>query len=344
MDGYEVFVAVIESGNFSSAAKKLGVTSSAVSKQISRLEKQLGVQLLTRSTRALALTEPGTLCYTKYQEILKQRREMELEISNLQSNPEGILKLTASRTFGQQYLLPHLARFQKAYPEIKIEMNLSGEKIDIIQGGFDLAIREGQLDDSNLNARKLSSFGVVACATPAFLDANPMACLDEILNAKMIQFNNEHAEAKCGQMFNDNNGFQIAAFKNVVLSLNELSAIRSSVLAGIGFAFLPDYLVEQDLADGRLLSISTPFEFPATEVHALYSSNRGASGKVRAFIDFMVEQLASQNLKTNKAEKLPQAFAARAKTLSDSKPNLDSTSQSLSQWDSGEVLARQQVA
>lgn len=290
MDIYEVFVTVAECGSFSSAAKRLGFTSSAVSKQIGRLEKKLGVQLFARTTRSLALTESGNYCFEKAKDMIQKRREIESEITKFQHTPTGVLKITSSPAFGERQLIDIIAGFQKKYPEIIIDLSLTGVTEDIVKKGYDIAIREGQLKDSNLIARRLTGYRTVMCASPEFCDTNNVRNTETALNNDLVLLNDQDIVRSFIRMM----GLQDRDFRHAVLKLNNLSAIRSAVLAGVGTSFLPDFMVMEDIRCGRLVELEPDVAFPTRDVYAVYSSNpgvhgkKGAPGKVRSFIDYTV--------------------------------------------------------
>ncbi|OUS26881.1 hypothetical protein A9Q99_16840 [Gammaproteobacteria bacterium 45_16_T64] len=292
MDIYEVFITVAESGSFSSAAKKMGFTSSAVSKQISRLEKKLGVQLFARTTRSLALTDSGTFCYEKACSMIQKRREIESEISRFQHTPTGTLRLTSTPGFGEYHMIDIIAGFKKKYPDIKIELTLTGKTEDIVKNGIDIAIREGQLKDSNLLARRLSGYRVLMCASPEFHRQHNIVNAVDALDQDIVLINDKDII----RSFMRSMGMVEKSFRNEVMTVNNLGGIRKSVIAGIGVGFLPDYMVMDDIRAGRLIEIPLETVFPIRDVYAVYSSNQGAPGKVRSFIDYAVEYFRRPNV------------------------------------------------
>lgn len=336
MDGYEVFVTVVDCGNFAAAAKRLGVTSSAVSKQISRLETQLGVQLLSRSTRSLALTEPGALCFEHACRIIQQRRDMEVQISNFQQNPTGVLKITGTPAFGEEYIIGIIAKFQKAYPNIQVELELTPENEDIVQRGIDIAIREGNLSDSNLLARRLTSYQLIACASPEYLEnADPITRDKDVLDHQIVLLADKDITRWMGRQL----GVQDGDFKHVILRLNQISSIRHALLEGMGISFIPEYLVRKDIQEGRLVEVPLKHKLPSRDVHAVYSSTQGAPRKVRVFIDYLIDYFSSDS------EGLPQMHRGQNEAIPlASASSTDSASNHLRQGSGGELLRSQSVA
>ncbi len=308
MDNYEVFVTVAECGSFSSAAKRLGFTSSAVSKQIGRLEKKLGVQLFARTTRSLALTESGEYCFDKANAMIQQRREIESEITKFQHTPTGTLKITSTPAFGERQLIEIISGFQKKYPDIIIDLSLSGVTEDIVKRGFDIAIREGSLKDSSLLARRLTGYRTVMCAAPSFCKEKDVKDLDTALKSGLVLLN----DANVIRAFSRSVDLQDRKLDGVVLKLNNLSAIRNAVLAGVGSSFLPDFMVMDDIQCGRLVEVPSGIDFPLRDVYAVYSSNQGASGKVRAFIDYCVSHFQRQSITPLRGLKSSNASAGSA--------------------------------
>jgi len=303
MDSYEVFVTVVESGNFAAAAKRLGVTSSAVSKQISRLEKRLGVQLLTRSTRSLSMTESGTMCYERSREVLDQLNDMESRLNGFQDQPTGVLKVTCSPAFADKCLIGLLADFRKEYPDISLEIKSSGKVEDIVREGIEIAIREGDLNDSNLIARKLASYRTVICASPEYLRGRQVQTIEDILAEQLILID----KTKVIKGLEGFLGVNAATPKNVILRLSHMSAIRNALLSGLGISIVPEYVVADDLAQGHLVELEFDNQLPRRDMHAVFSANRPVPAKTRAFIDFLVEnlgRLSTQNFSQHSSGEL----------------------------------------
>ena len=240
--------------------------------------------------------------------MIQQRREIESEITKFQHTPTGTLKITSTPAFGERQLIEIISGFQKKYPDIIIDLSLSGVTEDIVKRGFDIAIREGSLKDSSLLARRLTGYRTVMCASPDFCKDKGIKGLDEALTSGLVLLN----DANVVRAFTRSMGFQDRKLDGVVLKLNNLSAIRNAVLAGVGSSFLPDYMVMEDIQCGRLVEIKSEIDFPLRDVYAVYSSNQGAPGKVRAFIDYCVSHFQRQSITPLRGVKALDASASSA--------------------------------
>lgn len=288
-DEMAVFVDVVREGGFSAAAKTLGITPSAVSKQVSRLEDRLNVRLLNRTTRQLSMTDEGEIYYQRATAILADIKEAEALVSDRQGTPGGTLRVTSSITFGRHQIVPLMPEFLNTYPEVRLQLSLADNIVDLVQEGIDVAIRVADLTDSSLVARRLAIDRRVVCAAPAYLEKygipqSPEALRDHnclvitnIPSMRDWEFNfgsttrKIHVEGR----FETNSGV----------------AVHEAALDGIGVAQLPAYLVAPDLREGRLVSFLSDRVAEGRTIYAVYPHSRHLSPKVRAFIDFLVDKL-----------------------------------------------------
>ncbi len=285
-DALKVFVSAIEAKNFSLVAKQLGLTPSAVSKQISSLENQLGVRLLNRTTRSISPTEAGNLFYARCKRILDELEEAEQMVKDLGGSPRGTLRIWVPTIFGRSLLARVVKDFGDAFPNIHTELLLSDAPMDLAGQGYDIGIHIGELPDSRLVARTLGPMNLVLCASPEYLQQRGTPTrLTELGEHELLVVNgNEfvdirkiHSLAKAANLFERPPAF----------ITNDLDLAYHSVLAGMGIAALPLYLIQRHVDSGRLVHVLPEFATPSKEVHIVYAKPRYLSQKVREFISFM---------------------------------------------------------
>jgi len=286
-----VFVRTVETGNFSTAGRALRLTPSAVSKQIGRLEQRLGTRLFNRTTRKLNLTEAGRVFYERCRRLLADLEEAEREVAQLQATPIGTLRVTATTTFSKRQVVPLIPEFLERFPGIRIELELDDRRMDLVAEGFDVAIRRGDLGDSSLVARKLCVNRRVICAAPAYLKRLGAPEVPEDLASHNC------LTLSASEPFNDWNFGGPEGSKVLRVSgnfeVNHTDALYEAVLAGIGVARLATFVVGPDIKAGRLVPLLTDYVQEQSAIYAVYPHRRYLSPKVRAFVDFLVEKIAS---------------------------------------------------
>ncbi|AYF86379.1 LysR family transcriptional regulator [Pseudomonas sp. DY-1] len=294
MDRYSdmlILVAVVDAGGFSPAARKLGMTHSAISKRVQRLEDRLGTQLLLRTTRTLALTEAGGRYVREARPILEDIRALEAAVSLDSDAPRGMLKVTSSNAFGHHHVVPAVVDFMRVYPEIKVDLTLTDAIVDIRHERIDVAIRSGALSDPSLVAQKLGSNERVVCASPTYLELNGMPARPSDLSEHLcLKLNFE-------SRFNDWE-FRSASNRAIRLegsfSCNSVEAIRTVCLAGVGIARLPAFMVRDDLASGRLIPLLKDFSRSSdAAIYALRVASDFVPARTRVFIEFLSARFAS---------------------------------------------------
>jgi DNA-binding transcriptional LysR family regulator len=283
----EAFVEVVRLGNFSAAARQLQVSSSHISRLVSQLEQQLGTQLLYRTTRQIRLTDSGALYYESCRQLFEGFKDAELALDHHQTNPTGLLKITAATTFGERYVAPLVNDFHALYPQLKVSMHLSNRQVELIDEGYDIAIRMGVLKESTLVARRLCDRREFVVASPEYLARHPQPqTLAELEHHNCLIGSRDH------WLFWDK-----GARKDLVVTgnwqANSGPALVDAALKGIGLAQLPDYYVTEYLASGQLVSVLDRYQFTDTGVWIVYPQQRYLAAKVRLFIDFMVEKFAA---------------------------------------------------
>ena len=286
-EGISEFVYVAETESFTQASKKLAISTAQVSRQISALEKRLNIKLFYRTTRKVSLTEEGRVFYQHCRSVLDGLDEAERAITNLQSKPQGKIKLTASVTYGEQQILPLVSDFMKLYSDVEVNANLSNQKLDLIEEGYDLAIRLGKLTDSTMMAKKLGKRTNFLCASPAYLDKYGIPhSLSELNNHSCLLGTLDYWHF-C------NAGKESSIRVTGRLRYNSGVSLVDAALKGLGIVQLPDYYVQHHLKSGELISLLDNFREPDSGIWAVYPQNRHLSPKIRLLVDYLVEHLDS---------------------------------------------------
>jgi DNA-binding transcriptional LysR family regulator len=285
----EAFVAVAECGSFSKAAERLHSSKSVVSRQIGALETELGARLLHRTTRALTLTEAGRSYLERATRILADLAEANASIGQLQTAPRGRLRVNAPMSFGFLHLAPALPEFLTRYPDVAVELTMNDRFVDLVDEGFDVAVRLGKLDDSSLVARRLAPMRRAVCAAPAYLQkrGTPMSP-DDLKAHECLCYTNLGLSQEWRFVRPDGRPWPVEVHGR--LHANNGDALRAAALRGFGLAVLPSFLVGGDVRSGALVSLLEPFMPQDSAVYAVYPHARHLSPKVRAFVDFVAER------------------------------------------------------
>lgn len=285
-----VFVQVVEAGSFSEAARQLMMTPSTVSKLIARLESRLGIRLVERSTRRLLLTREGEFYYERSQRLLADLDETEQQIAHGGAEPEGLIRVNSSVSFGAAALEPILPAFFEAYPKIVIDLSLSDEVVDLYLERTDVAIRVGRLPDSNLVARKIGETKRRIVASPAYLERRGVPQTPEdLLNHNCIGFNFRRANPVWPMR---EGGRIVERMLSGSLLTNNGETIRRMAISGVGIGRIADYHVRGPLARGELVEVLADSAITeADEIHALFRGAQLLPARVRAFLDFAVPRL-----------------------------------------------------
>jgi len=292
LESLRAFVKVVELESFSKAAEALRVSRSAVSKYVQELERELGVQLLNRTTRVTAPTETGVSYYQRCVAILAEIDEADRAASNLQSSPRGLLRVNAPMSFGTLHLGRALADFMTRYPEVTIQLTLADQFIDPTRDGADVTLRIAELENSSMIARQIVPARRVMCAAPAYLEAHGSPQRPADLR--------EHACLTYGYLATGNqwklkgpDGDHWVPVDGP-LCVNNGEVIRDAALRGLGIALLPTFIVGPELQSGTLVSVLAEYTESAAHLYAIYPPTRHLSLKVRLFIDFLVERFGNR--------------------------------------------------
>lgn len=287
-----VFVRVVEDGGFSAAARGLGLTPSAVSKVIGRLEDRLNTRLLQRSTRRFSLTHEGVIYYHRASAILKDIEEAEAAVSQFNAAPRGTLTVATSAAFAASQIAPITAAFLDTYPEIRLCLQVSDGIADLIEDGVDVAIRMGARTDSSLISRLIVEDYRVICAAPAYLARHGVPRTpDDLAAHNCLTWNREHAELNNWPFKRPDGDRVITVAGNT--QVNNGEALTELTLAGVGIARLAEFRVGHDIQAGRLVPLLTEsHRLDPLPLHAVYPHRRHLSPKVRAFVDFLIRRFS----------------------------------------------------
>ena len=288
-----VFVKVVAHHSFAVAARDLGLSRAGVSKHVLALEQSLGARLLNRNTRRLSLTEVGTVVYERYTRLLEEIDEVERYAGALHINPRGVLRITAPVPFGISHLAPVIVDYMARYPDVSIDMDLNERTVDLIEEGFDVAVRIGHLADSTLIARRIAPIRFAICAAPAYLDRRgvPQQPADlaghDCLEFTYRQTGNEwHFFGPGGRLETVRVSFRLKA--------NNPQILHAAALSGAGIEFNPTFVVGADIAAGRLVRLLPGYTPVETDLSVVFPPGRQLSAKVRSFVDFLIARFAGE--------------------------------------------------
>lgn len=285
-----VFVRVVEAGSFSEAARLMLMTPSTVSKLIARLESRVGVRLIERSTRRLALTEEGQFYYERSQALLAQLDETEQQIAQGGAEAEGVVRITSSVSFGTTAVEPILPAFFEAYPNVIVDLSLSDEVVDLYLDRTDIAIRVGKLPDSNLMARKIGETKRCIVASPAYLERHGTPTTpEELVHHNCLGFNFRRAMPVWPMR---EGGRIVERMLSGSLLVNNGDTLRRMAIAGVGIIRLADYHLRGPIERGELVELLADSDIGIVdEVHALYRNSQFLPARVRAFLGFAVPRM-----------------------------------------------------
>jgi DNA-binding transcriptional LysR family regulator len=284
------FVKVVELGSFSEAGRKLRLSRSAISKYIADLERHLGVQLIHRTTRRVSPTESGQVYFERTLSALAELDAADQAVAHLQSTPRGLLRVNAPMSFGTIKLGPLIADFMARYPDLQIQLVLSDEHVDPVQGGLDVTLRIAELDSSSLIARKLIAVDRVVCASPGYFKKNGKPKLpDDLRQHNCLTYGFLSTGNQWKLTGPDGADHWIAP--PWTLCANNAEVLRDAAVKGRGIAVLPAFLAENELKSGALMTCLDDYKTPPLTLYAIYPPTRHLSVKVRSFIDFLIERV-----------------------------------------------------
>ena len=286
--GMAVFARVVDDGGFSAAARRLGLSKSAVSKQVAALEDRLGARLLNRTTRRMSLTEAGSALIERCRRVLAEAEAAEDAVGMLQGAPAGVLRVAAPMTFGTMHLAPAIPDFLERHPGVSIDLSLNDRMIDLVEEGFDVAVRIARLADSSLMARKLAPMRRIMAASPDYLARRGVpARLADLAGHDCLSYS--YIATGDEWSFTGPDGEQ-SVRPSGRLRANNGEVLRAAALAGTGIATMPTFIAGPDLAAGRLVRVLPDYDNCSGAIYAVWPSDRHPSPKLRAFVDFLAER------------------------------------------------------
>ena len=288
LEDMDVFVRIVDAGGISRAADQLGVAKSAVSRRLVELEGRLGAQLLNRTTRQSSLTEAGRSYYERALRIIADVSELNADTSNKQMALQGVLKVAVPLSFGLQHLAPAITEFAEMNPGLIIHLDFADRQVDLVEEGFDLAVRIAELKDSTLIARRLAPIRLILCASPDYLarEGQPKSPQD-LKTHHGLHY--AHAPGSSWK-FVGTDGQKSNVALPVKMAANNGDFLRDAAIAGQGLALLPTFLVWKEIEKGELVSVMTNYTVPGLNAYAVYPQTRYLSQRVRTFIDFLSDR------------------------------------------------------
>ncbi|MGE0324199.1 MAG: LysR family transcriptional regulator [Polyangiaceae bacterium] len=303
LSGIEVFIQVVKAGSFTAAGDRLGLPKSTISRRVTRLEQELGARLLHRTTRQLRLTEVGSEFFDRVSKAVDDLEDAARSVSDDQEVPRGVIRITAPVDFGFSYLGDIVASFRKLYPEVEVDVDITQRTINLVEEGFDLALRAGKLADSSLVATKLADTDFGLFASPAYLAARGTPKeLADLAEHDCLLFRGRpgrrrwNLEGPSGRETVDVVGH---------VSANDFSFLHGMLLADAGITQLPRFVVKCDVHAGRLAEVLPQYKNTDGALYLVYPSSRHLSAKVRAFRDHVLKELEDQPWAMKRAPKRP---------------------------------------
>lgn len=286
------FTAVAEAGSFVGAAEALGLSKAAVSRHVSELEDRLGVRLLQRTTRRQSLTEEGQIFLSRSQELLSNLAEAEDELSSHGNSAQGLLRVNAPVSFGIRKLAPLWGAFQQNFPKTRLEISLADRQVDLVEEGYDVAVRIGKLADSTLISRRLAEVRIILCASPTYLaSTGHPAHPDELARHRTIGYSYwTHGNL---WSFTGPSGTQTVRVNPSLMS-NNGETCTAAAIEHQGITMQPDFLIAEELQAGRLVELLPDYRIGTAGVHAIYPSRKHVTPKVRALVRFLATALNPQ--------------------------------------------------
>lgn len=285
------FVAVVEAGSFVAAADALGLSKAAVSRHVGDLEQRLGARLLHRTTRRLSLSDDGQLFYARAKELLAAIDEAESEITSRSGEPAGLLRINAPLTFGVLHLAPLWGRFADVHPKVSLEIDLSDRIVDLVEEGYDLAVRITNLPSSQLVSRQLATSRMVLCASPEYLRRHGVPAHPRDLAAHRV-ISYSYWSTRDEWRFTGPEG-EVQVRTQPRIHANNGDTCRAAALDHQGIILQPDFLVGEDLRAGRLVELLPGYASLTIGIHAMYPSRKHLPIKTRRMVDFLVQSFAT---------------------------------------------------
>ncbi|MFS1425202.1 LysR substrate-binding domain-containing protein [Shewanella sp. 10N.286.48.B5] len=284
-EGVYEFVAVAETDSFTAAGKRLAISTAQVSRQISQIENRLSTKLFYRTTRKVSLTEEGHIFYRHCRQVIDGLEEAERAISSLQNKPQGLIKLTAPVTYGESFVMPIVTDYMQQHPDVEVICELTNRQLDLVEGGYDLAIRLGRLPDSSMMAKRLTSREQFVCAAPDYINRfGAPYSLSELAQHNCLIGSQPHWH------FNEQGQARSIKVQGNLQCSSGISLLNAAI-KGLGIVQLPGYYVADAIKEGKLSVILESYKQQQEGIWALYPHNRHLSPKVRLLVDKLAAEL-----------------------------------------------------
>ncbi|MEN6670705.1 LysR family transcriptional regulator [Psychrobacter sp. B38] len=290
IDAMRAFVSVVNEGSFSKAAAAMQLSPQLVSKYVSKLEERLDSRLLNRTTRKVSLTEAGTHYFQHAQQILLSIDDMESKLGGLQQNPKGTLRISAPVSFALKHMAKLVTDFQNRYPSVTVDLQLNDRKVDIVEEGFDVALRIGQLKNSSLIAKQVAPIRVILCAAPSYLKKNGTPHKPEDLkNHRYLHYSymERNVKESTYQWLGTTDGQLSGTQLSGELSSNNGDLLVNAAIAGGGLALQPTFIASEAIGKGELVIVLPEYEPETLGLYAVYAHRKLLPHKIRCFIDFI---------------------------------------------------------
>jgi DNA-binding transcriptional LysR family regulator len=297
IDTMRAFAAVISEGSFKGGAERLQLSPALISKYVSHLGNRISVRLINRTTRSLSITEAGKVYYHRCLQLLDEFEELDAAVQDSSGQPKGNIRITAPRTFGEMFLSAAISDFLKKYPDVSVHMDLKDRYVDIVDEGFDLAVRIGALEDSSLFARKIGETEIVICASPDYLARAGAPQIPTELTGFDCIVDTNLRHPSVWPFMDDGKPVQVKV--RARMQVNSALASRQAALSGAGIALIPSFAIGADLSEGRLTKLLEDFQVPSIGIYTLYPHNRHLASKIRVFVDFLAKRVGGKHLQFN---------------------------------------------
>lgn len=289
----EAFATVVDQGGFTDAARKMGISKSAVSKHVSALESRLGARLLNRTTRRVSPTEIGLAYYDRARRVLNDAGEADALVTAMQIAPSGLLRISADADFGVAMLSPILGEFLAGHPGVTVNMVLNSHYVEFISEGFDLAIRLGEMEDSSLRARRLMDTTRRMVGSPAYFARHGRPDrIDDLNNHRLLHYSSD-ASTGVWKVMAPSGERRHVRFAGG-LTVNDGQSLLNAAISGLGIAWLPKFLYQEALQQGQIVEAIPDLPVDPVGVYAVYPPGRFTQPKVRAFIDFLTGRFSER--------------------------------------------------
>ncbi|WP_114800429.1 LysR family transcriptional regulator [Moraxella canis] len=289
LEDMALFVRIVEAGSITKASEQLNMAKSALSRRLKDLESRLNVQLISRNTRSSALTDQGRHYYDQARNILGDVEILNEQISGIKARIEGTLRITTPLSFGLMHLSDIIDNYAKRHPYLDFELDFSDRHVDLVEEGYELAIRIGELKNSSYQARRLTQIRYVLCASPAYIQEHGMPkTIDELGQHEFLQYG---LGKQSSLQLMDRHGQTHHLDFSSKIKANNGDFLVKMACKGYGIAFLPTFLTYQTIASGALIPVMTDYELPSLNAYAVYPQNRHLSQRCRSFIDFIIDEL-----------------------------------------------------